>query len=162
MKSQISLGICPVWSEFAVRMKKACVFSYPLSAQRRLIRLCLRWVHMPFCCFFHEAVQIHLYFPYPIIYCPAIISFGHRTRKPTKWPVHQWTQISLGIHPVWSVFILRLMGGSGPNISSCGQRDFDQTGWMPRLIWVFAGRTGHFVGFVLRQLILFLNPYLAH
>ena len=28
----------------------------------------------------------------------------------------------------------------------------DQTGWMPRLIRVFAGHTGHFVGFVMRQL----------
>ena len=25
--------------------------------------------------------------------------------------------------------------------------------WMPRLIWVFAGSKGHFVGFVMRQLI---------
>ena len=31
--------------------------------------------------------------------------------------------------------------------------DTDQAGWMPRLIWIFAGRTGHFVGFVMRQLI---------
>ena len=54
-KTQISLGIGPVWSKsspsdqpghqpslirvFAVRMKKAWVLSYPLSAQRRLIRL---------------------------------------------------------------------------------------------------------------------------
>ena len=30
----------------------------------------------------------------------------------------------------------------------------DQTGWMPRLIRVFAGHTGHFVGFVMRRLIL--------
>ena len=30
--------------------------------------------------------------------------------------------------------------------------DSDQTGWMPRLIWVFAGRTCHFVGFVMRRL----------
>ena len=29
----------------------------------------------------------------------------------------------------------------------------DQTGRMPRLIWIFAGRTGHFVGFVMRRLI---------
>ena len=29
----------------------------------------------------------------------------------------------------------------------------DQTGQMPRLIWVFAMRTGHFVGFVMLQLI---------
>ena len=29
----------------------------------------------------------------------------------------------------------------------------DQTGWMTRLIWFFAGRTGHFVGFVMCRLI---------
>ena len=32
------------------------------------------------------------------------------------------------------------------------REDSDQTGWMPKLIWVFAGRTDHFVGFVMRQL----------
>ena len=32
--------------------------------------------------------------------------------------------------------------------------DSDQTGWMPRLIWVLAGRTGHFAGFIMRWLIL--------
>ena len=32
--------------------------------------------------------------------------------------------------------------------------DSDQAGRMPRLIWVFAGRTCHFVGFVTRWLIL--------
>ena len=44
-KTQISLGIRPVWSVFAVCMKKAWVLSYPLSAQRRLIRLggCQGW-----------------------------------------------------------------------------------------------------------------------
>ena len=31
--------------------------------------------------------------------------------------------------------------------------DSDQTGRMPRLIWVFAGHTYHFVGFVVRRLI---------
>ena len=35
-KTQVSLGIRSVWSVFAVRMKKAWVLSYPLSAQRRL------------------------------------------------------------------------------------------------------------------------------
>ena len=52
------------------------------------------------------------------------------------------TQISLGIHPVWS--------GSSPSawrkLGSLAthwaySEDSDQTGWMPRLIWVFAGRT---------------------
>ena len=39
LKTQISLGICPVWSVwsvFTVGMKRAWVLSYPLSAQRRL------------------------------------------------------------------------------------------------------------------------------
>ena len=35
-------------------------------------------------------------------------------------------------------------------------KDSDQTGRMPRLIWVFCGRTGHFVGFVMRRLRYFL------
>ena len=35
-KTQINLGIRPVWSVFAVRMKKPWVVSYPLSAQWRL------------------------------------------------------------------------------------------------------------------------------
>ena len=51
---------------FAVRMKKAWVLSYPLSAQRRLwsdwadtqADLSLRWAHMPFCWFCHEAAHI--------------------------------------------------------------------------------------------------------
>ena len=44
-KTWISMGIHPVWSVFAVRMKKAWVLSYLLSAQRRLIRLggCPGW-----------------------------------------------------------------------------------------------------------------------
>ena len=32
------------------------------------------------------------------------------------------------------------------------REDSDQTGRMPRLIWVFAGRIGHFVGFVMSRL----------
>ena len=55
-KTQISLGIRPVWSVFAVRMKKAWVLSYPLSAQRRLwsdwadaqADRSLRWAHTHF------------------------------------------------------------------------------------------------------------------
>ena len=44
-KIKISLVIRPVCSVFGVRMKKFWVFSYPLSAQRRLIRLrgCVGW-----------------------------------------------------------------------------------------------------------------------
>ena len=53
---------------FAVRMKNAWVLSYLLSAQRWLwsdwadaqADLSLRWAHMPFCWFCHEAARIFL------------------------------------------------------------------------------------------------------
>ena len=80
---------------------------------------------------------------------------SHLMTKPTKWHVCPTkTQISLGILPAW------------PESSLCAQwvakdssylhadsEDSDQTGRMPRLMWVFAGRTCHFVGFVMRRLI---------
>ena len=63
-KTQISLGIRPVWSVFAVRMKKAWVLSYPLSTQQRLIRLggCPGWSEsslgtQSFCLFCHVATH---------------------------------------------------------------------------------------------------------
>ena len=42
-KTWNSLGIRPVWSVFDVRMKTAWVLGYPLSAQRRLIRIPTTW-----------------------------------------------------------------------------------------------------------------------
>ena len=58
------------------------------------------------------------------------------------------TQISLGIHPVWSESSLsagRKLGSLATHWAH--SKNSDQTGWIPRLIWVFAGRTCHFVGF---------------
>ena len=45
VKTQTSLGICPVWSVFAICMKKHWVLSYPKSEQGKLIRLgrCPGW-----------------------------------------------------------------------------------------------------------------------
>ena len=40
-----------------------------------------------------------------------------------------------------------------PSFLHADSQDSDQTGRMPRLIWVFAGCTYHFVGFVMRWLI---------
>ena len=53
---------------FAVRMKKAWILSYPLSAQRRLwsdwadaqADLSLRWAHVPFCWFCHEVAHFFI------------------------------------------------------------------------------------------------------
>ena len=52
------------------------------------------------------------------------------------------TRISLGICPVWSESSLSAWRNFGPLATHWAHsRDSDQTGRMPRLIWVFAGRT---------------------
>ena len=52
------------------------------------------------------------------------------------------TQISLGIRPVWSESSLCAQWvAKGPSFLHVDSEDSDQTGRMPRLIWVFAGRT---------------------
>ena len=72
--------------------------------------------------------------------------------KPT-WPVHPAkTQISLCTHAVWSVFTVawRCLGSLA--IIRVDSKGSDQTGQMPRLIWVFTGHTGNFLDFVMLQL----------
>ena len=63
--------------------------------------------------------------------------------KQTKWHVRPAkTQISLGIRPVWSESSLSAWRKLGSFATHWAQsEDSDQTGRMPRLIWVFAGRT---------------------
>ena len=62
--------------------------------------------------------------------------------KPTKWPMRPAkTQISLGIFPVWSEPSLCAQWvAQDPSFIQADNEDSDQTGQMPRLIWVFAGR----------------------
>ena len=74
--------------------------------------------------------------------------------KPTKWHVRPAkTQISLGIRPVWSEpSLCAQLVAKDPSFLDADSGDSDQTGRMPRLIWVFAGRTCHFIGFVMRWL----------
>ena len=63
------------------------------------------------------------------------------------------TQISLDICPVWSESSLFTQSvAKDPSILHVDSEDSDQTGWMPRLIRVFAGRKDHFVGFVMSRL----------
>ena len=77
--------------------------------------------------------------------CQCTTSRSNMSRnvtKPTKWHVRPAkTQISLGIRPIWSESSLsawRKLGSLA--IHSAHSEDSDQTGRMPRLIWVFAGR----------------------
>ena len=52
------------------------------------------------------------------------------------------TQISLGVHPVWSESSLAAWRKLGSLATYWAHsEDSDQTGRMPRLIWVFTGRT---------------------
>ena len=68
---------------------------------------------------------------------------SHHMKKPTKSPVcPAKTQISLGIWPVWSEsWLCAQWVAKDPSFLQADSEDSDQTGQMPRLIWVFAGRT---------------------
>ena len=79
---------------------------------------------------------------------------SHNMTNPTEWPLRQAkTQISLGIYPVWSETLLSAWRKLGVFATSWVHSKYsDQTGRIPRPIWVFAGRTCHSVGFVMRWL----------
>ena len=72
-------------------------------------------------------------------------------------PRHDKTKtMSVRISPIWSESSLsawRKLGSLATHWAH--SEDCDQIGRMPRLIWVFAGRTCHFVGFVMRRLHCF-------
>ena len=78
------------------------------------------------------------------------------------------TQISLGIRPVWSESSLCVQWvAKDPRFLHADSEDSDQTGRMPRLIWVFAGRTltlldlscrGSFVFVSMIKIKLFRQP----
>ena len=79
-----------------------------------------------------------------------------KTNKMTVRPAK--TQISLGICPVLSESLLCAQWvAKDLNFLHADSEGSDQSGWMPRLIWVFAGCTCHYVGFVMRQFILCLQ-----
>ena len=88
-----------------------------------------------------------------VLHAPLQNKMSHLMTKSTKWHVHPMkTQISLGLRRVWSESSLcawRKLGSLATHWAH--SEDSDQTGWMPRLIWVFAG-CSHFVGFVMRWL----------
>ena len=58
-----------------------------------------------------------------------------------------------GLRSVWALLCAQ-WAAQDPRFLHADSEDSDQTGRMPRLIWEFAGRTGHFFGFVMQRLIL--------
>ena len=83
-----------------------------------------------------------------IYFVPKRRKMSQCMTKPTKWHVCP-AQISLGICPVWSVSTVCMKKAWVPGYPQSTQQDSDQTGWMPRLIWIFAGLTCHFVGYMM-------------
>ena len=60
----------------------------------------------------------------------------------------------MGGCPVWSEFSMCTLRVAKDLIYlQADSEDSNQTGWMPRLIWVFAGRTNHFVSYFTMRLI---------
>ena len=77
---------------------------------------------------------------------------SHNMTKPTKWPVHTAkTLISLGIRPVWSMYSLSAWRNLGSLATHWIFSALRRLLWrrMARLIWIFVGHTGHFIGFLL-------------
>ena len=80
--------------------------------------------------------------------------------QPIKWPVRTAkTQIGLGIHESDQSSLCTQWVPKDPRFLQTDSEVSDQTGWMPRLIWVFAGCTGHFV---MRQLISLHICHMGH
>ena len=79
-----------------------------------------------------------------------LTKLSRRMTKPTKWHVRPAkTQIRPSLI---RVFAVRLKNIGPLTTYRARSEDSDQTGRMPMRIWVFAGRTCHFAGFVVRQL----------
>ena len=73
--------------------------------------------------------------------------------KPTKWLcAHQRLRSAWASAQPDQSWQCAQWVAKDPCFLHVDSKDSDQTGWMPRLIWVFAGRTCHFVGFVMRLL----------
>ena len=115
---------------------------------------------------FHVVFFLFVFFFYPSSSCQRRValfdsgpSLSRLVTKSTKWHVRSAkTQISLGIRPVWSEFLLCTQWvAKDPSFLHAESEDSDQTGRMPRLIWVFAGHTCHLVGFVMMRLIFIFS-----
>ena len=75
---------------------------------------------------------------------------SHLMIKPTKWHVRHAKTNQPGHPPsLIRVFACAQWVVKDPSFLHADSEDSDQTGRMPRLIRVFAGRTCHFVGFVM-------------
>ena len=99
---------------------------------------------------FYGILGVNIYWLFCSIY---IYIYYWSMTKPTKGPMHSAkTQISLGIYPVWSVFVGHFTCSLGPKLSYAVSEDSHQIGRIPRLIWALTWRNSHFVSFLILHL----------
>ena len=179
-KTQIRLGIHPVWSESSLCIQWVAKYPSFLHADSedsdqtgqmpRLIwvfaeRTSFCWFfRLRLICFHGKVWKLSLnYHQIPTLSVSLVTvtndshwsMFGweisHPMLKPTKWQCT--SKDSVGIHPVWLESWLCIQWvAKYPSFLHVESEDSDQTGQMPRLIRVFAGHTCYFVGFDMRQL----------
>ena len=148
---QNSLCIHAIWSEFSLSTWRSvgCCATHRTCSKDWLeyvdvqADLSLFWLHIWFCRF----------------YClPAHFIWARARQNQQNDLCTQQTQISLVSLAVWSESSLGSQRvDKDAKLLYADNKDTDQTGWMPRLIWVFAGCISHFVGFVM----LWLNSHLV-
>ena len=110
------------------------------------LKVCLHWVR---CTFVTQKIYSVLFdcFQFPKYESPQ-----DKTNKMTVRPAK--TDSDQPGHPLSLIRVFACLQwvAEDPSFLHADSEESDQTGWMPRLIWVFAGRTCHFVGFVMKQL----------
>ena len=158
------------WSESSLGAQLFCWFCHEVAHMFYLLFLTETFWTLNRCCILQRSIWAFTYEPQ-----------HDKTNKMSVRPAK--TQISLGICPVWSVSSLCTQWvAKDQSFLHVDSEDPDQTGQMPRLIWVFTGGTvtllvsswgglfaivtfrnirhhwwrlghSHFVGFVMRGLI---------
>ena len=87
-----------------------------------------------------KTLKLDLNFGFSGLVAPTFEPRHDKTNKMSVRPAK--TQISLGIRPAWSESSLCAQWvAKDPTLLQADSEDSDQTGRMPRLSWVFAGRT---------------------
>ena len=141
-KTQISLRIRAVYSAplmFAAWIVAISVIPRTLLASvTEQAGLSLTWSHITEGRIVHHSLDFIETTEYKELKYAKQIS--RLMTKPTKWHVHQPSLIrgfAVSMKKAWVL-----------SYQLSASEDSDQNGRMPRLIWVFAGRTCYFVGFV--------------
>ena len=107
-------------------------------------------VDSPFACSFVLGLRGNL-----LVLRKLKTNLSHLMTKPTKWLCAQrrlrsaWASAQSDQSSLCAQWVAK-----DPSFLHADSEASDQTGRMPRLIWFFAGHTCHFVGFVMRWLIL--------